>query len=416
MSNFKNTSGNKQPREDLDGGSPSSLYPKRHNGRIGLTIAAFSSIFAILFLVSHCVALSRQALPKHTGRRLAGEQATKKHGSGSLVQEACGAEGSESGIATGRRGISAEPSGADAPAGWSVYGEPPKKKKKEVLGEQLETSRIPSDVVDRSVAPTQTGGPTDVPGSSGHTAVAQHLPEEGTAGSASPVEGSLQCSKSSVGITSPASDVQSFPRDAVTQLREHLLAAQTASKKTLLFKYIVGQPGTKGAYMLLGSEISNLQGRPALVLASTPLSGNSESQEGLREVDFTSHPFFRLPSVSPNALVRGIILKRWKLFRRWTLSEGRALLGIKELLKKPVLGADDLLRLIKHLEHLVEFAVHHPVGTIDDGKPNSIVERLGLALVMVDAIFAASEFQPSEEDHGHISWLMIKSGSSPNDA
>ena len=104
-----------------------------------------------------------------------------------------------------------------------------------------------------------------------------------------------------------------------------------------------------------------------------------------------THPFYRLPSVESNASVREIILERRTLPRRRTVCEARALLGIKELLKKPLLQSNDLRDLMQHLEQLVAFVVHHSVGNIDAMRPKHIVATLAPALLVMDAIFAASQ-------------------------
>ena len=77
-------------RGDVNGGSSSPLHNKRHNDHTAVAFGAFVSALAILFLLSHCRAFSREALQKRVGRRLAGEQETKGGGSAGSAPEVCG--------------------------------------------------------------------------------------------------------------------------------------------------------------------------------------------------------------------------------------------------------------------------------------------------------------------------------------
>ncbi|CDJ36757.1 uncharacterized protein EMH_0095400 [Eimeria mitis] len=233
------------------------------------------------------------------------------------------------------------------------------------------------------------GSPAD-PSTFGLTAAPPLRPGEDTAGSTSPVEGSPHSSTASSVAMSPSSDTQPSAHGAILQ-PEGSPAAEAASKKSVLFKYIVGEPGTKGSYMLLGSQVSNLQGRPALILLSTPISGKSAADVIPREVDFTTHPFYRIPGASRYASVRGIKLTFWQPLRRKRFFDGRLLLRIRELMKQPVLDSDGLERLMRNLEELVDHAVHREKEDISGLKPRLVVERLAFALLVTDALFAASE-------------------------
>ncbi|CDJ29282.1 uncharacterized protein EMH_0048360 [Eimeria mitis] len=77
--------------------------------------------------------------------------------------------------------------------------------------------------------------------------------------------------------------------------------------------------------------------------------------------------------------------------RQRTVCESRALLGIKELFKKPFLDSKDLEHLMTHLEQLVEYSIYRAKENIGRLSPKYIVAKLGYALLVTDAIYAASE-------------------------
>lgn len=105
-------------------------------------------------------------------------------------------------------------------------------------------------------------GPRAESATSRITTVSQLWPEEGTAGSASQGEGSTQCSKVTSGSIRPYLDSQASSQGPIRMTPgQQLPAVQSLSKKPLVFRYIVGQPGTKGAYMLQLRKLLNWQVR-----------------------------------------------------------------------------------------------------------------------------------------------------------
>ncbi|CDI73963.1 hypothetical protein, conserved [Eimeria praecox] len=72
------------------------------------------------------------------------------------------------------------------------------------------------------------------------------------------------------------------------------------------------------------------------------------------------------------------------------------MLGIKEILKKNLLNSYDLELLMENLEMLVNHALHRKKESIDTMRPKYIVEKLGFALLVTDAIYAASEVLGSQ--------------------
>ena len=121
-------------------------------------------------------------------------------------------------------------------------------------------------------------------------------------------------------------------------------------------------------------------------LTRTPVAQQSRSK-----VDVGTHPFFRLPSVGSDASVRDIVLKAWPGARRRTLCESASLLQISKVLKKPFLDSVDLEVLMEALEKLVEFSIFRAQESIDTFKPKEVAAKLGFELLMLDAMFAASE-------------------------
>ncbi|CDI87833.1 hypothetical protein EPH_0063180 [Eimeria praecox] len=279
-----------QPRGDVDGVSPSSLY-----------LAAFVSVAAIVFLVSSCVALSGEVLPQRVGRRLAEEQESKGDWRGSTVQQVCEGIGSQSSTATRRRGRSPDPLGE---------GPPPKKRQEELDGQddipqsswypvegvseptgaQMGAEELRQSIlryVEQTLAerdegleaddweldpfwdvhlpdeeePTQlvstvgsaaagTSAESDAPE---NTAVSPMFPDVGN-----PIRAAQGifpcCSNISLGTTEPSSDAQ-FPSQGaiIIQPDQHLTTVEDATTRPS-FMYVVGHPGARGAYVLLGAE------------------------------------------------------------------------------------------------------------------------------------------------------------------
>ena len=119
-------------RGDVDGGSSNLLHSKRSNGPFAFALAAFASVVAILFVVLHCVALSREALLKRVGRRLAKERETNRDESACFIQQVCGEEESQWTTATHSARVSRGLLGADPLGDGSDDEEdPPKKKRQE---------------------------------------------------------------------------------------------------------------------------------------------------------------------------------------------------------------------------------------------------------------------------------------------
>ncbi|CDI86806.1 hypothetical protein, conserved [Eimeria praecox] len=429
------------------------------NGRIAVTLAAFVSVAAIVFLVSSCIALSGEVLPQRVGRRLAEEQESKGDWSGSTVQQVCEGIGSQSSTATRRRGRSPDPLGE---------GPPPKKRQEELDGQddipqsswypvegvseptgaQMGAEELRQSIlryVEQTLAerdegleaddwelypfwdmqlpdeeePTQlvstvgsaAAGTSAESDASESIAASPLFPEEGIPSSAAQGIEFPSCSNVSLGTTAPSSDAQFPSQGAITApSSDHLHPVETISRRTLL-EYVVGQPGAKGAYALLGSEISVSQGSSSLILAYSPLPGESASQQ--RPGDVGTHPFYRLPSVKPNASVREIDLSLLPPPSRKTFFDSKALLGVRNLLKRPLLDPEDLELLMRHLEQLIKHAASRAKECLNDMEPRVIVERLAFALLQTDAIYAASEVLGPQAKRSE--WWQ-ESGSSPNDA
>ncbi|CDJ35518.1 LOW QUALITY PROTEIN: uncharacterized protein EMH_0075120 [Eimeria mitis] len=324
----------KQPREDADGGSSSSSYGKRNSVGLAVTLAAFASVIAILFLVSHCAALSREALPKRLGRRLAGQQGTKDGESADFVQEVCGGEGSQLGTATRRRGRSPEPVEAGLLELWDEPGEePPRKKKQEALEVQPETSFSPSRAAGTS-AESGEGGAAEKLRQSILRYVEQTLEEKDDG--VEPEDWLLE----------PYLEVQFLDEETSSQSLSSSESAAAGSP---------AEPGTS---------------ERTAAAPPWPEGGTSGSPPPGEESPCT-HVFSGC--------------------RRRTVCESNATLGIKELLKKPMLDSVDLDRLMEHLEVLVENAILRVPDNLDGLKPKYVVEKLAFAVLLTDAIYAASE-------------------------
>ncbi|CDJ32041.1 LOW QUALITY PROTEIN: uncharacterized protein EMH_0071880 [Eimeria mitis] len=190
----------------------------------------------------------------------------------------------------------------------------------------METQFLDEETPSQSLSTGESAaaGPSADPSTFGLTAAPSLRPGEDTASSTSPVEGSPESITVSLLAMPSSSDSESGAQGAIILQPEGFSAVQAASKTTVLFKYIVGKPGTKGAYMLLGSEISSLQVRC-------------------------------------------------------------------QLLKQPMLDSEGLDCLMKNLEQLLQNALNHGKENISGLKPRLIVERLAFALLVTDALFAASE-------------------------
>ncbi|CDJ52140.1 hypothetical protein EBH_0002970 [Eimeria brunetti] len=602
----------KQLGDGVDGGSPCSLCSKGHDSRIAVTLIAFASIFAILFLVSHCATAKRGALPRQVVRRLAGDETQEDDDGEDIVRLLCGREGSQSSTASRRRRISSDSSEPSALDGGDQSDEgPPKKKRQEMLevleelppsplyaaqstedskeaeevakklheslmlyveqimaedigglepddwllGPYLEPQRLQEENpdlwldTDESAAPepvaglpsaglpdetphlpeeqtaeetaegaaqgttegiaegtaegtaqgvaegtadgttdgtaegtaqgtaqatargttegtTQStiegtaedpaegsveganaspdgglvegpnagpdegpdGGPDESPdedpdespdedpdegpdespdegtsegtarGSSGGTAEGTaEGAAEGTAGGASGEEaaqgGELsQSSNVSSGEKSSSSEEQGSSAGAVVQKRVPQLPTQfKVEKQNQLFEFTVGRPGTKGAYRLIVSEVLSSDGMSGLTVVSVPFPTKGELQGPLQQLDFESHPYYRIPSIAPDAVIREFEFRNKIPQRRRTRCETRAMLEIKELLKRDVVDTFDLDRIMGHLEKLVIHTIQHGKDDIATMSPKYYVEKLAFALMTIDTIYAASE-------------------------
>ncbi|CDJ49577.1 hypothetical protein EBH_0027260 [Eimeria brunetti] len=179
----------------------------------------------------------------------------------------------------------------------------------------------------------------------------------------------------------------------------------TLTKRTVQTElvYVLGNPEEGGAYKIVCRKLQ-FQEKPALLLFSVPLPMSPEGAEaaateeaaappqGQPRPDLRSHPFFRLPSVSADASVRPLQMKKWELLRRRTLSETNALLAIKNILKKQQpLTSNDLLSLMENLELLVEHIIHLKPETVDMLSPKFITEKQSIALLLTDAMYCAAE-------------------------
>ena len=127
-----------------------------------------------------------------------------------------------------------------------------------------------------------------------------------------------------------------------------------------------------------------------MAIVSVPL-GPSDSQQSSRPVDIGQHPFYRIPSAEPGACVREFQNIQLPSFSRKMYCDARTLLRVNQYLKKPLLSARDLDSLMFHLERLVFHAVRRAKENIDGIQPKLIVERLAFALLVTDAMYAASE-------------------------
>ncbi|CDJ49260.1 hypothetical protein EBH_0058910 [Eimeria brunetti] len=165
------------------------------------------------------------------------------------------------------------------------------------------------------------------------------------------------------------------------------------------FIFTAGKPNAKGAYMVVCKEMY-YQGRPSLLLYWMPFLDSAvaigeqqlQRQQQLQQQNLGEHPFFRLPSVSPFALVRSFTRKNGTWRQRQTLAEMNAIIAIKDVLKKQQpLMSRDLRWLLENLEHLVEFSLRQEQVVVDNIRPANAVKKLGSALLMTDAMFAAAE-------------------------
>ncbi|CDJ52916.1 hypothetical protein EBH_0053450 [Eimeria brunetti] len=170
------------------------------------------------------------------------------------------------------------------------------------------------------------------------------------------------------------------------------------------FIFVAGRPNAKGAYMVVCREV-NYQGKQSLLLYWMPfldsaIAGKQQQrqrQQQQQQQDLRDHPFFRLPSVSPSASVRSFTRKVWTSKQtstrmQLTLSALHALLAIKDVLKKQQpLTSEDLLKLLENLEQLVAYSVYQGQEVVDHIRPAHAVTKLGAALLMTDAMFAAAE-------------------------
>ncbi|CDI82827.1 hypothetical protein EAH_00067690 [Eimeria acervulina] len=117
----------------------------------------------------------------------------------------------------------------------------------------------PSAVSDPCGLTTAVTGPPVGSATSGSTGFVSGLPEDDSSGSASPGEGSTQCTNESSGETVSPVDAQvTSPGGTDMQSGEKLPRPHGTGGTTVLFRH-VGQRGSNVAYMVVGSEISDPQ-------------------------------------------------------------------------------------------------------------------------------------------------------------
>ena len=129
----------------------------------------------------------------------------------------------------------------------------------------------PSAVSDPCGLTTAVTGPPVGSATSGSTGFVSGLPEDDSSGSASPGEGSTQCTNLPSGETVSPLDAQvTSPGATDMQSGGDLPRPHGTGGTRVLFKHLVGQPGSKGAYVLVGSEISDPQVRRRVYVSASP--------------------------------------------------------------------------------------------------------------------------------------------------
>ncbi|CDI83029.1 hypothetical protein, conserved [Eimeria acervulina] len=139
-----------------------------------------------------------------------------------------------------------------------------------------------------------------------------------------------------------------------------------------------GEQPAQGAEVLWGSQESSSSARA--VAPTSALCGEAE------EMNQLTHPFVRLPLVSPNDIPRSFrteIAFSTNVFERSSL---RILLQMRRLLAKQSLNSWEVEALLRQCEYLVNHAVHKMTAPLSKQGAFFVARRLGTLLFMFDYV------------------------------